>query len=99
MQIIRRRKFPELAVFYYFFFFFAGCAVGEEEPYLDMFDTAAHELVGLVQIPRYVKYLQGEKTTIRKTFCSMRWLLYNVCGLSWPTTAGWHLIFLKIPLH
>lgn len=30
--------------------------------YLDMFDTAAYELARLVQIPRYVKYLQGENT-------------------------------------
>lgn len=27
-----------------------------------MFDTAAYELARLVQIPRYVKYLQGENT-------------------------------------
>lgn len=57
-----------------------------KEPYLDMFDTAAHKLVGLVKIPRYVKYLQGDKTSIKMTFeCRMRWLLYSLCGPSWLT--------------
>lgn len=36
--------------------------------YLDMFDTAAYELARLVQIPRYVKYLQGENTQCIKVW-------------------------------
>lgn len=31
-----------------------------ESSYLDMLDTAAYKLARLVQIPRYVKYLQRE---------------------------------------